>query len=117
MPRTRRRTQTPWQAVCPLDGIERDRGVTALVHGQAVAIFRTGDDEVYAIGNHDPVSRTSVLGRGTVGMLEGRPYVASPAHRHRFDLATGSCLDDEHVSVPAYDVKVADGVVHVGARH
>ena len=78
-----------WEAVCPIEEIVHERGVTALVHGQAVAIFRTRDD---------------------------RPFVASPVHRHDFDLATGVCLDDEQVSVPAYDVRVEDGVVQVGGR-
>jgi len=105
-----------WEAVCPIDAIEHERGVTALVHGQAVAIFRTQDDRVFAIGNHDPFSRSSVLGRGIVGVRGDRPFVASPVHRHGFDLATGVCLDDEQVSVPAYDVRVEDGVVLVGGR-
>lgn len=105
-----------WEAVCPIDGIEHERGVTALVHGQAVAIFRTHDDQFFAIGNHDPFSRSSVLGRGIVGVRDDRPFVASPVHRHGFDLATGVCLDDDQVSVPAYAVRVENGVVHVGAR-
>jgi len=69
-----------------------------------------------AIGNHDPFSRSSVPGRGIVGIRGDRPFVASPVHRHDFDLATGVCLDDEQVSVPAYDVRVEDGVVLVGGR-
>ena len=36
---------------------EVERGATALVHGQAIAIFRTHDDSVYALGNHDPFAR------------------------------------------------------------
>lgn len=107
---------TGWEVVCPVEGIEHERGVTALVHGQAVAIFRTRDDQVFALGNHDPFSRASVLGRGIVGTRGDRPFVASPLHRHRFDLATGVCLDDEHVSVPAYDVRVEKGMVLVGGR-
>lgn len=107
---------THWQAVCPVEEIEPERGVTALVHGQAVAIFRTHDDRIFALGNHDPFSRTSLLGRGIVGVRGDRSFVASPAHRHCFDLETGVCLDDHHVSVPAYEVRVEDGVVEVGGR-
>lgn len=105
-----------WEPVCPIEEIEHERGVTALVHGQAVAIFRTHGDQVFAIGNHDPFSRSSVLGRGIVGIRDDRPFVASPVHKHGFDLATGVCLDDDQVSVPAYDVRVEDGVVLVGGR-
>ena len=105
-----------WQPVCRLAELEVERGATALVHGQAVAIFRTQDDRVYALGNHDPFAKASVLARGIVGVRDGVPFVASPAHKHAFDLRSGRCLDDEHVSVPAYDVRVADGVVLVGGR-
>lgn len=105
-----------WQRVCPLADLEPERGVTALVHGQAIAIFRTHDDEVFALGNHDPFAKASVLARGIVGTRGGVPFVASPMHKHAFDLRTGRCLDDDHVGVPVYAVRVADGLVHVGGR-
>jgi nitrite reductase (NADH) small subunit len=113
-----------WHPVCRISELEVDRGVSALVHGQAVAIFRTGDDAVYALGNHDPFARQvhgangvgNGIARGIVGRRGDVPFVASPAHRHAFDLRTGRCLDDEHVSVPAYDVRVVEGVVLIGHR-
>lgn len=105
-----------WQPVCRVAELEVERGAAALVHGQAVAIFRFDEDTVYAVANHDPFSRQSVLARGIVGTRDGVPFVASPAHKHAFDLRTGQCLDDAHVSVAAYDVKVVEGVVLVGHR-
>lgn len=102
--------------MCRLVELEVDRGATALVHGQAIALFRTADDVVYALGNHDPFSRTSSIAKGIVGVRDGVPFVASPTHRHPFDLRTGKCLDDNHAAVPAYDVKVVEGVVLVGHR-
>lgn len=109
-----------WTPVCRLAELEVERGVAALVHGQAVAIFRTHDDTVYALGNHDPFSRASVLARGIVGTrtVEGDdvPFVASPMHKNAFDLRTGRCLDDASVSVPSYEVRVTDGVILVGPR-
>jgi nitrite reductase (NADH) small subunit len=86
------------------------------VHGTAVAVFRTYDDQVYALGNHDPFSRASVLSRGIVGTRGDIPFVASPMHKQAFDLRTGVCLDDPAYAVPTYPVRVVDGVVHVGAR-
>lgn len=103
--------------VCKLSDLEVERGATALVHGQAVAIFRTYDDSVYALGNYDPFARASVLARGIVGTRGDVPFVASPMHKQAFDLRTGLCLDDPAVSVPTYDVRVVDGVVQVGPRH
>ena len=105
-----------WQPVCRIAELEVGRGVNALVHGQAVAIFRTADDTVYALGNHDPFAKASMLARGIVGERDRVPFVAPVAHKHAFDLRTGRCLDDHHVSVPAYDVKVLEGVVLVGQR-
>ena len=105
-----------WQTVCRLAQLEVGLGVTALVHGQAMALFRIGEEEVYALGNHDPFAKASVLARGIVGRRAGVPFVASPSHRHGFDLRTGRCLDDPHVAVPAYAVRIADGMVLVGRR-
>lgn len=102
--------------MCRLVELEVDRGATALVHGQAVALFRIPGDRVHALGNHDPFAKASVLARGIVGARDGVPFVGSPAHKHAFDLRTGRCLDDEHVSVPVYDVRVIEGVVLIGPR-
>lgn len=113
---TRVTSTDEWQPVCRITELEVERGATALVHGQAIAIFRTSDDQVYALGNHDPFAKASVMAKGIVGQRGDVPFVASPSHRHAFDLRTGKCLDDPHVSVPAYTVKVVDGVVLIGAR-
>lgn len=102
--------------VCRVVDLEVERGATALVHGQAVAVFRTHDDEVHVLANHDPFAKASVLARGIVGTRGEVPFVASPMHKHAFDLRTGRCLDDEHVSVPVYDVRVVEGMVLVGHR-
>ncbi len=88
-----------WTPVCRLAELEVERGAAALVNGQAVAVFRTHDDTVYALGNQDPFSRASVLARGIVGtrVVDGEdvPFVASPMHKQAFDLRTGRCLDEE----------------------
>ncbi|TQL67024.1 nitrite reductase (NADH) small subunit [Nocardioides albertanoniae] len=105
-----------WHSVCQVAALGMERGATALVHGQAIAIFRMPGDIVYALGNHDPFAKASVIARGIVGVRDGVPFVASPAHRHGFDLRTGRCLDDPHVAIPAYEVRVVDGLIHVGRR-
>jgi nitrite reductase (NADH) small subunit len=115
-PGSRSRSTEEWQPVCRVAELEVERGATALVHGQAIAIFRTPDDQVYALGNHDPFAKTSVIARGIVGVRDGVPFVASPTHKHAFDLRSGRCLDDDHVSIPAYDVHIIEGVVLVGNR-
>jgi nitrite reductase (NADH) small subunit len=105
-----------WSPVCRCADLELARGATALVNGQAVALFRTGEDEVYAVGSHDPFDRTGMLARGIVGRRDDVLFVGSPTHGQAFDLRTGVCLADPSVHVPTYSVLVLDGVVHVGPR-
>lgn len=105
-----------WVPVCALDRLERERGVAALVQGRAVAVFRTHDDQVFALDNHCPYARASVLARGIVGTRKDTWFVASPMLKQPFDLRTGACLDDPAVRVPTYAVRVVDGVVEVGGR-
>ena len=100
-------------AVCAVADIPLEGGVAALVDGVAVAVFRTHDGSVHAIGNVDPFSGASVLSRGIVGTRGEAPVVSSPMYKQAFDLRTGACLDDASVSVPSYDVSVVDGVVLV----
>lgn len=103
-----------WSAVCRLEQIEVEGGVTALVDGAAVAIFRTHDGNVYAMSNYDPWAHASVLARGIVGTRGDVPVVASPMYKQVFDLRTGQCLDDAAVRVQTYDVRVEEGTVLVG---
>jgi nitrite reductase (NADH) small subunit len=105
-----------WQPVCRIAELEIGRGVAALVHGQGVAIFRVDDQHVYAVANHDPYARHSMLARGIVGCRDGAWFVGSPVHGHAFDLITGICLEDAHVAVAAFEVQVIEGVVMVGHR-
>jgi nitrite reductase (NADH) small subunit len=105
-----------WQPVCALADLEPGRGAVALVHGQAVALFRVGESTVHALANHDPLDAHGRLARGIVGWADDVPFVASPVHKRRFDLRTGECLDDSHVSVATYDVRLVDGIVLVGRR-
>ncbi len=103
-----------WSDVCALDAIIRDTGVCALVHSLQIAIFRVGeDDRLFALGNFDPFSKAMVLARGIVGDRKGTPKVASPIYKQSFALATGQCLDDPAVRVPAYPVRLRAGRVEV----
>jgi nitrite reductase (NADH) small subunit len=109
---------TSYTTVCAVDDIEVEGGVTALVAGRAVAVFRTYGGQIRALENYDPFSRASVLARGIVGTAAGSEgsvdFVASPIYKQRFDLGTGRCLDDPTVSVATYHVRIHDGLVQVG---
>ena len=99
--------------VCRYDVLLPERGVAALIGDRQIALFRTHDGEVFAIGNQDPFSGANVMSRGIVGSRGDVPTVASPMFKQVFDLRTGSCLDDPSVSLPVYQVDVVDGQVTV----
>ncbi len=102
-----------WTVVCPVGRIVPDTGVSALVEGIQVAVFRLHGDRLYAIGDHDPCSGANVLSRGIVGDVDGRAFVASPIHKQRFDLASGACLHAAETATPTFTVRVVEGAVEV----
>lgn len=103
-----------WIEICKLDDLIVNDGVNSLVDDQQIAIFRTSeDDKVFAIGNYDPIGNAYVLSRGIVGDIKGEPVVASPLYKQHFSLLTGQCLEDDEVKVPAYPVKVIDGMIQI----
>jgi nitrite reductase (NADH) small subunit len=104
---------TEWIPICPYERLEPERGVAALVGGTQVALFRTHEGELLAISNFDPYGRAHVLSRGIVGSRGDAPTVASPLHKHVYDLRTGRCLDLPEIGVPTYPVRCRDGMVEV----
>ncbi|MFI1163349.1 nitrite reductase small subunit NirD [Streptomyces sp. NPDC020801] len=97
-----------WFTVCDLSMLLPGRGVAALLpDGRQVAVFRDRSGRLYGIDNRDPFTGAAVLSRGLTGTHQGRPFVASPLLKQRFDLVSGQCLDDESVRVTAYGVKTA----------
>jgi nitrite reductase (NADH) large subunit len=111
----RGQSRPTWTAVCRYTDLQPERGAVALIGGEQVALFRTFDGSLYAIGNQDPFTGAFVLSRGIVGTRGNIPTVASPLHKQVFDLRTGACLDDETTFVPVFPVRERDGRVEVGA--
>ena len=102
--------------ICAVDALLPERGVAALLGDVQIALFRTHDGEVFALGNQDPFSGANVMSRGIVGSRGDVPTVASPMFKQVFDLRTGACLDDPDVSLPVYPVEIVDGRVVVGTQ-
>jgi len=102
-----------WIPVCRYDDVQPERGVSALIGGEQVAVFRAFDGSLYALGNQDPYSGAFVLSRGIVGTRDDIPTVASPLHKQVFDLRTGACLDGGTARVPVFPVRQRDGHVEV----
>ncbi len=103
----------PWTTICWLRQLQPGRGVAALVDGQQVALVRTADGWVYAVGNQDPRSGAMVMARGLVGSRGERPTVAGPLYKQVFDLRTGECLDDPKQRLTVYAVAVVGRLVRV----
>ena len=104
-----------WTKVCQLEDIAPNTGVCALVNGQQVAIFRRAkSNELYAVGNFDPIGKANVLSRGLLAQLGGDITVASPLYKQHYRLTDGHCLEQDGVSIPVYAVRVTDGAVEVG---
>ena len=99
------------QTICKLDDIIPETGVCALIDGKQIAIFRTKQNDLFALDNYDPFSQANVLSRGLIGgttitddagIAKEVLYVASPIYKQRFNLATGQCLDDETIVLNTY---------------
>ncbi len=103
-----------WTAICAYDRLQPERGVAALVDGVQIALFRTFDGELFAIGNRDPIAGAQVMSRGIVGTRSDIPTVASPLHKQVYDLRTGECLDSPGVRVASYPVRRHGDTVEVG---
>ena len=103
------------QTICTLDDIIPETGVCALIDGKQIAIFRTKENDLFALDNYDPFSQATVLSRGLIGgttitddtgTAKEVLYVASPIYKQRFNLATGQCLDDESIVLNTYKFKL-----------
>jgi nitrite reductase (NADH) large subunit len=93
--------------VCTLADVLDCAGVSALIDGEQVALFRVGE-EVFAVENLDPFSGANVISRGLVGDLSGQLVVASPIYKQHFNLRTGRCLEDESVTLRTWPCGVLD---------
>lgn len=102
-----------WVDVIKFEELEPEIGVPALVDGHSVAVFRTVEDEVFALSNHDPKTKAPVIARGIVGTIGDVQVVASPLYKDHFDLRTGRCLENEELSIASYPARVVDGLVQV----
>ncbi|MFI6087048.1 nitrite reductase small subunit NirD [Streptomyces sp. NPDC051218] len=97
-----------WFEVCDRAHLQPGRGIAALLpDGRQAALFIDRAGRAYAIDNRDPFTGAAVLSRGLLGAAAGRPFVASPLLKQRFDLETGRCLDDDSVTVQTHRVRLA----------
>lgn len=95
-----------WKRVCPLEDIPRP-GARVVESGIArIALFRTGDDEVFALLDRCPHRG----GQLSQGMVCGS-RVTCPMHGWTVDLATGRAVAPDQGAVRTFPVRIDDGMV------
>jgi len=96
-----------WIDVGPLSAIPmRGARTVPVAGGDEIALFRTGDNQVFALVNrcphkHGPLSQ---------GIVHGHA-VACPLHNWRISLVTGEALGEDKGCTPTIPVKVDGGRV------
>ena len=95
-----------WKRLCPLEEIPRlgSRVVRTIVGN--VGVFRTADDEVFAL--RDECAHKQ--GPLSQGIVHGKT-VTCPLHGWKYELATGDALEPDVGHTRTFRVKVEDGLV------
>jgi nitrite reductase (NADH) small subunit len=97
--------------ICSVDDLAKNSGICALltINGQQqqVAIYYLPDTEqqVYALGNWDPIGQANVMSRGILGNVGDQLVVASPLYKQHFSLTSGKCLEDD-AAVPVFNIAI-----------
>ncbi|SCZ58099.1 nitrite reductase small subunit NirD [Thiohalomonas denitrificans] len=97
-----------WIDVGPLENIP-PRGARVVTTDQGdIAVFRTGDDQVFAL--HDTCPHEG--GPLSQGMVYGN-RVTCPLHNWSIELATGEAVSPDEGCARRYEVRVTDGIVAI----
>lgn len=97
-----------WTEILDLDDIPR-LGARVVRHGELdIAVFRTADDEVFALEDRCPHKG----GPLSQGIVHGRK-VACPMHGWNIELDSGCAVAPDHGCAREFPVRVANGRVAV----
>jgi nitrite reductase (NADH) small subunit len=100
-----------WKHIGPLANIpvQGARRLCFGFRGQPVAVFRTGDDQVFALVDQCPHKQ----GPLSEGIISGRT-VTCPLHNWMIDLDKGEAMEPDVGRTVSLAVRVVSGEVHVG---
>ena len=97
-----------WLKVCKLEEIP-PLGARVVRHGDIdIAVFRTADDEVFAVKDRCPHKG----GPLSQGIVHGK-NVTCPLHGWNLELATGCAVAPDEGCAQKYETKLESGVVHL----
>lgn len=105
--------ERPWVDVCALTDIPQ-RGARRIAGASGpIAVFRTGDDEVFALVDRCPHKQ----GPLSMGIVHGTS-VTCPLHGRNVDLASGQLMgaDAGQGCAPRIDVRVVGGRIELAAE-
>ncbi|MDJ1156994.1 nitrite reductase small subunit NirD [Chelatococcus sp. SYSU_G07232] len=97
-----------WVDIGPVDAIPKRGARTVRTPRREIAVFRTADDEIFALENRCP-HRGGPLSEGIV---HGRK-VACPLHNWIIDLESGSATGADEGCADMIPVKVENGRVYL----
>lgn len=97
-----------WVKVARLDEIPRLGARVVRSAGKEIAVFRTAEDQVYAM--HDQCPHKG--GPLSQGIVAGR-QVTCPLHGMRIGLEDGQAAAPDHGCVPTIPAKIEDGAVYL----
>jgi nitrite reductase (NADH) small subunit len=101
-----------WKAVCNVADIPvLGARVVHRTGKPDVAIFRNGEDKVFALLDRCP-HRGGPLSQGIVF----GERVACPLHNWNIELGSGEAVAPDHGCARKFSVKIEDGVVHLDAK-
>ncbi|HQQ71356.1 MAG TPA: nitrite reductase small subunit NirD [Alicycliphilus sp.] len=102
---------TNWKYICQVSDIpSQGARRVARPQGLEVALFRTSDDEVFALLDRCPHKG----GPLSQGMVFGRS-VACPLHNWTIGLCSGQASAPDEGCTPAFQIRVEDGAVYLDA--
>ena len=102
---------TDWIDIGPLDAVPARGARVVKTAAGCVAVFRTGDDRVYALDNACPHKG----GPLAEGIVHGAS-VTCPLHAWAFDMNTGQAQGADEGAVRTYPVRVRNGRIQISAE-
>jgi len=99
---------TDWKKVCPLDEIPRLGSRQVNSESGMIAVFRTADDEVFALRDRCPHKGGAL----SQGMVAGK-VVTCPMHSWKIQFENGEAVAPDKGCAKTYPVKVEGGSVWI----
>lgn len=101
---------TDWKKICPLDEIPRlgSRQVQVMGESSMIAVFRTAEDEVFALRDKCPHKGGAL----SQGMVAGK-VVTCPMHSWKIQFENGEAVAPDKGCAKTYPAKVEGGLVWI----